>query len=49
MIGYSRKRFLGEQRLEIGPNVAAGKIAAAAGVRYLRVHDVAGHVKAGVK
>ena len=43
MIGYSRKRFLGEQRMELAPNLAAGKIAIAAGAAYLRVHDVAGH------
>jgi dihydropteroate synthase len=43
MIGYSRKRFLGEQRMELAPNLAAGRIAAAAGAAYLRVHDVAGH------
>ncbi|HVS58389.1 MAG TPA: dihydropteroate synthase [Candidatus Saccharimonadales bacterium] len=43
MIGYSRKRFLGEQRMELEPNLAAGRIAAQAGARYLRVHDVAGH------
>jgi dihydropteroate synthase len=43
MIGYSRKRFLGENRMDIEPNLAAGKIAVAAGARYLRVHDVAGH------
>jgi dihydropteroate synthase len=43
MIGYSRKRFLGEQRLELEPNLAAGRIAIAAGAAYLRVHDVAGH------
>jgi dihydropteroate synthase len=43
MIGYSRKRFLGENRLELEPNLRAGQIAAAAGAAYLRVHDVAGH------
>jgi len=43
MIGYSRKRFLGEHRMELEPNVAAGKIAIAAGADYLRVHDVIGH------
>ncbi len=43
MIGYSRKRFLGEHRMELEPNVAAGRVAIAAGARYLRVHDVAGH------
>ncbi|HSX45893.1 MAG TPA: dihydropteroate synthase [Candidatus Saccharimonadia bacterium] len=43
MIGYSRKRFLGEHRMEIGPNLEAARIAIAAGAAYLRVHDVAGH------
>lgn len=43
MIGYSRKRFLGDGRMEIGPNLAAGRTAVAAGAKYLRVHDVAGH------
>jgi dihydropteroate synthase len=39
MIGYSRKRFLGANRLSLAPNLAAGRTAAS----YLRVHDVAGH------
>ena len=43
MIGYSRKRFLGEHRMELEPNLAAGRIAIEAGAAYLRVHDVAGH------
>jgi len=43
MIGYSRKRFLGEDRMELASNLAAGKAAIAAGAAYLRVHDVAGH------
>jgi dihydropteroate synthase len=43
MIGYSRKRFLGETRMELAPNLAAGRIAIDAGAVYLRVHDVAGH------
>ncbi len=43
MIGYSRKRFLGENRMEIEPNLDAGKVAISAGARYLRVHDVAAH------
>jgi dihydropteroate synthase len=43
MIGYSRKRFLGEHRMELEPNLAAGRIAIAAGAAYLRVHDVLGH------
>ncbi len=43
MIGYSRKRFLGEHRFELEPNLAAGRIAIAAGAAYLRVHDVPAH------
>lgn len=43
MVGYSRKRFLGEYRMQLGPNLAAGQIAVASGAKYLRVHDVAGH------
>jgi len=43
MIGYSRKRFLGDNRMELEPNLEAGRIAIAAGAAYLRVHDVAGH------
>jgi dihydropteroate synthase len=43
MIGYSRKRFLGDKRMDIGPNIEAGKIAVAHGTAYLRVHDVASH------
>lgn len=43
MIGYSRKRFLGEHRMELAPNLVAGKTAIRAGARYLRVHDVIGH------
>jgi dihydropteroate synthase len=45
MIGYSRKRFLGEHRMEIGPNLAAAKIAIKNGASYLRVHDVAAHAQ----
>jgi len=45
MIGYSRKRFLGEHRFEIEPNLAAGDIAVHAGAAYLRVHDVQAHVE----
>lgn len=45
MIGYSRKRFLGEERMEAGPNLAAGQLAIASGARYLRVHDVAAHAR----
>ncbi len=43
MIGYSRKRFLGENRMSLEPNLAAGKIAITNEAAYLRVHDVAGH------
>jgi dihydropteroate synthase len=43
MIGYSRKRFLGEQRMELAPNLEAGRIAIEAGAAFLRVHDIAGH------
>ncbi|HUD10460.1 MAG TPA: dihydropteroate synthase [Candidatus Saccharimonadales bacterium] len=43
MIGYSRKRFLGEHRMEVKPNLEAAKIAIASGAKYLRVHDVAAH------
>lgn len=43
MIGYSRKRFLGEKRMELETNLEAGRIAIEAGAAYLRVHDVAGH------
>ena len=43
MIGYSRKRFLGDKRMEIEPNLRAGERAIAAGAAYIRVHDVAGH------
>lgn len=45
IIGYSRKRFLGERRMELGPNLAAGEIAIEHGAAYLRVHDVAGHAR----
>ena len=43
MIGYSRKRFLGDKRMELETNLAAGRIAIKAGAAFLRVHDVAGH------
>lgn len=45
MIGYSRKRFLGEKRMQLDANLAAGQAAIAAGAAYLRVHDVAGHMQ----
>ena len=43
MIGYSRKRFLGQNRMEIMPNYKAGQIAANHNAKYLRVHDIVGH------
>lgn len=43
MIGYSRKRFLGESRMKIAPNLEAGRRAVECGATFLRVHDVAGH------
>ncbi len=43
MIGYSRKRFLGENRMDIEPNLEAGKRAIASGAKYLRVHDIKSH------
>ncbi len=39
MIGHSKKRFLGEKRMEMEPNIEAAKIAINSGARYLRVHD----------
>jgi len=45
MIGYSRKRFLGDNRMDLAPNLVAGKRAIAHGATYLRVHDVAGHTE----
>lgn len=47
MIGYSRKRFIGEDRFEASANVRLGKIAAQAGASYLRVHDVVAHSDLG--
>ena len=44
MIGYSRKRFLGDNRMDLQPNLEAGKVAVASGAAYLRVHDVSGHI-----
>ncbi len=43
MIGYSRKRFLGQARGDIEPNLQAGIKAAKSGAKFLRVHDVAAH------
>jgi dihydropteroate synthase len=45
MIGYSRKRFLGQNRMGIEPNLEAGRVAIESGAAYLRVHDVAAHRK----
>jgi dihydropteroate synthase len=45
MIGYSRKRFLGDRRMDPAPNLAAAKIAIAHNASYLRVHDVAAHMQ----
>ena len=45
MIGYSRKRFLGTDRMELTANLQAAAIASKSGAEYLRVHDVAGHVR----
>ncbi len=44
LIGYSQKRFLGEdKRYDKKANLALGKIAKASGARYIRVHDVRAH------
>lgn len=43
MIGYSRKRFLGDNRMDVQTNLEAGKIAIESGAAYIRVHDVAEH------
>lgn len=45
MIGYSRKRFMGEKRLDPQYNCELGLVAVRAGANYLRVHDVAEHVR----
>ncbi len=45
MVGYSRKRFLGERRMDLWPNLVAAQLAIWGSARYLRVHDVAGHYK----
>ncbi len=39
LIGHSKKRFLGENRFESKPNIAAGKISADSGAWAIRVHD----------
>jgi dihydropteroate synthase len=38
MIGYSKKSFLGDQRLTIEKNLEAGRIAVDSGAKYLRLH-----------
>jgi dihydropteroate synthase len=43
MVGYSKKRFLGDNRKRLAPNLVAGRVAATSGAAYLRVHDVGGH------
>lgn len=45
MIGYSKKKFLGEDRIELNTNLLAGQIAVDAGAKYLRLHSdlLAGH------
>ena len=43
LIGYSRKRFLGNDRFEIFKNLEAAVIAYEAETTYIRVHDVAEH------
>lgn len=45
MIGHSRKRFLGEERMGIAANLAAAVVAIESGAKYLRVHDVAAHAR----
>jgi len=40
LIGYSRKRFLGENRFETATNLIAARTAVAAGAEFLRVHEV---------
>jgi len=43
MVGYSRKRFLGDKRFQVEPNLEAAKIAISHGAKYIRVHDVKAH------
>jgi dihydropteroate synthase len=47
MIGYSKKRFLGEERMTLARNLEAGRIAVESGAKYLRLHAdlLAGHRK----
>jgi dihydropteroate synthase len=44
LLGYSRKRFLGDNRFDIEVNLAAARVAIDAGAAFLRVHDAAAHV-----
>ena len=44
MVGYSKKRFLGEARMDLRANLEAGQIAVDSGAAFLRVHDVAPHL-----
>lgn len=43
MVGYSHKRFLGNDRMNERVNTHAGELALEQGAKYLRVHDVAAH------
>ncbi len=43
LIGYSHKRFLGENRFDVKPNLEAGRLAIDSGAAFLRIHDVAPH------
>lgn len=45
MVGYSRKKFLGENYMATRTNLDAGRVAIESGAAYLRVHDVAAHVR----
>lgn len=45
LIGHSRKRFLGEDRMSPEVNLEAGKKAVEAGAEFLRVHEVSGYKK----
>jgi dihydropteroate synthase len=39
LIGYSKKSFMGEDRMSIEKNLESGQIAANSGARYLRLHN----------
>jgi len=39
MIGFSKKRFLGEKRFILEPNLEAAKIAIKSGAKFLRLHE----------